>query len=77
MTPNEQLELWVRGKSVHNDERDECCPDFSCCSPELLAPEHERIEDTEGDRHPPRRNVDITAANRDGTREDNTERRTT
>lgn len=42
MKPEKQLELWVRGKSVHNDERNECCPDFSCCRPELLAPEHER-----------------------------------
>jgi len=35
MTPNEQLELWVQGKSVHNDERGECCPDFSCCGGDL------------------------------------------
>lgn len=38
MTPEEQVELWVNGTSVHNTERDECCPDFSCCKPELLAP---------------------------------------
>lgn len=31
MTTQEQLEKWVNGESVHNDERDECCPDFSCC----------------------------------------------
>lgn len=37
MTPQEQMELWVKGESIHNDERDECCPDFSCCKPELLA----------------------------------------
>ena len=37
MTPTEQLGLWLEGKSVHNDERNECCPDFSCCKPELLA----------------------------------------
>ncbi|MFA7099980.1 MAG: hypothetical protein WC143_07865 [Eubacteriales bacterium] len=35
MKPDEQLELWVQGKSVHNDERDECCPDFSCCGGKL------------------------------------------
>jgi hypothetical protein len=34
----EQTRLWVEGTSVHNNERDECCPDFSCCRPELLAP---------------------------------------
>jgi len=29
---NQQLDEWVKGNSVHNDERDECCPDFSCCN---------------------------------------------
>lgn len=38
MTFDEQLERWIAGESVHNDSRDECCPDFSCCKPELLAP---------------------------------------
>ena len=38
----DQLEKWVGGESVHNTERDECCPDFSCCKPEMLAPQHER-----------------------------------
>jgi len=28
----DQLNEWVKGNSVHNDERDECCPDFSCCN---------------------------------------------
>ena len=37
MTCNEQLKEWVEGNSIHNDARDECCPDFSCCEPELLA----------------------------------------
>lgn len=55
MTPNEQLELWVDGHSVHNHDKwyevvdadgktvgrekqegGECCPDFSCCNPNLL-----------------------------------------
>ena len=31
MTPKEQLKQWVQGNSIHNHERDECCPDFSCC----------------------------------------------
>lgn len=43
MTPREQLDKWVAGQSVHNHERDECCPDFSCCQPELLASEEERV----------------------------------
>lgn len=38
MTSDEQLELWLKGESVHNQEREECCPDFSCCKPKLLAP---------------------------------------
>ena len=37
-----QLEAWVKGVSIHNKERDECCPDFSCCTPETLAPLDER-----------------------------------
>ena len=38
----DQLAKWVAGESVHNDERDECCPDFSCCKPMLLAPKDVR-----------------------------------
>lgn len=52
MTPDEQLSQWVAGNPIHNNERKiggremrggECCPDFSCCNPKLLAPEAERI----------------------------------
>lgn len=35
MTPNEQLALWVQGSSIHNLERNECTPDFSCCCRKL------------------------------------------
>lgn len=61
MTTDEQLKLWVEGKSVHNDDKwiefvdgdgnvverrkmdgGECCPDFSCCKPELQAPREVR-----------------------------------
>ncbi len=38
MKISEQTKLWVAGKPIHNKERDECCPDFSCCNPKLLAP---------------------------------------
>lgn len=31
-----QLTEWVKGNSIHNEVDDECCPDFSCCQPELL-----------------------------------------
>ena len=37
-----QLAAWVNGNPEHNNTDEECCPDFSCCKPELLAPEHER-----------------------------------
>ena len=33
-----QMEKWLAGHPEHNTERDECCPDFSCCQPHLLAP---------------------------------------
>ena len=42
MTSNKQMRQWVEGKSIHNIERDECCPDFSCCNPELLANKEDR-----------------------------------
>lgn len=37
MTPEQQLEQWLVGVSLHNQDRDECCPDFSCCRPKLQA----------------------------------------
>jgi hypothetical protein len=37
VTSEEQLSRWVAGVPTHNSERDECCPDFSCCYPPLLA----------------------------------------
>ena len=41
ITSEEQLRRWVDGEPVHRDEEllegGECCPDFSCCVPELLA----------------------------------------
>ncbi len=40
----EQLNAWVAGDSKHNTVDDECCPDFSCCRPELLAPKARREE---------------------------------
>ncbi len=43
MTHDEQVKLWVEGKSVHGaGEYNECCPDFSCCRPEFQAPKEER-----------------------------------
>lgn len=37
MTQAEQLERWVAGDPVHLDAT--CVPDFSCCTPGLLADE--------------------------------------
>lgn len=28
--------LWINGISIHNYQDGECCPDFSCCHPELF-----------------------------------------
>lgn len=47
-TYEEQLNLWLAGESVHvtvtrmGNEDYECCPDFSCCYPKLLASLEER-----------------------------------
>jgi len=43
MNGGEQLKLWLDGTPTHNPDSDECCPDFSCCVPELLAPVEERF----------------------------------
>jgi hypothetical protein len=46
MRPNDQLVKWVNGESVHNGATPavgECCPDFSCCRPELLWSKMRRI----------------------------------
>jgi hypothetical protein len=36
----ELLDRWIAGESLHCDRGHgtECCPDFSCCKPELLQP---------------------------------------
>lgn len=36
------MDLWVNGMPLHNHLDDECCPDFSCCKPSLIAPEETR-----------------------------------
>jgi hypothetical protein len=41
-TIDHQLAEWLEGRPAHNTSRDECCPDFSCCRPELLAPRETR-----------------------------------
>lgn len=39
---DEQLAQWLEGDPRHNDVDEECCPDFSCCQPDLLAPRETR-----------------------------------
>lgn len=33
-----QLDQWLKGRSLHNPGRNECCPDFSCCEPGIKTP---------------------------------------
>jgi len=42
MDSRQQLALWRYGIPVHNLERDECCPDFSCCGSQI-SPEQTRV----------------------------------
>ena len=49
MTSDEQLAEWVKGNPQCPNDRDECCPDFSCCTPELLADEDMRKAFAVGD----------------------------
>jgi len=42
MKIEQQLSEWVRGNSIHDDERNQCCPDFSCCNREINTPTEER-----------------------------------
>lgn len=55
MTHDEQLAAWINGDSRHGaGKHKECCPDFSCCRPELLAPKDVRqrfVNATEDERH--------------------------
>ncbi len=51
MTSEEQLNRWLDGYPIHNHDIDECCPDFSCCQPQLLADKRTReIFCTSGDK---------------------------
>ncbi len=42
VTGEEQLDGWVAGEPSCPNDRGECCPDFSCCEPRLLADKAER-----------------------------------
>ena len=38
LTVEDQLAAWLDGDSKCPNTQDSCCPDFSCCRPELQAP---------------------------------------
>lgn len=38
LTPDEHLREWAAGRPSCPNSVGECCPDFSCCHPHLLAP---------------------------------------
>jgi hypothetical protein len=42
MLEMDQICLWVVGYPVHDEERNLCVPDWSCCRLELLAPREVR-----------------------------------
>lgn len=45
MKIEEQLDMWVDGNPQHNNDRNECTPDFSCCrGKDNMAPKHLRLE---------------------------------
>lgn len=51
MKLEEQMKLWMEGQSMHLGERPGglCCPDFSCCKPDLQWPAEKRREFAEAD----------------------------
>lgn len=54
LTPERQLEGWLAGRPSCPNTRGECCPDFSCCKPELMADEETRrrfVDAEDLDRH--------------------------
>lgn len=37
-----RLRLWVKGSPIHDYANNLCCPDYSCCHPDLIASPAER-----------------------------------
>lgn len=40
-----QTRRWVNGQPMHNRVDNECCPDFSCCRPELFTTDRDDREE--------------------------------
>ena len=38
----QQMISWLNGRPFHSPVTDECCPDFSCCYPDMLMSQEER-----------------------------------
>jgi hypothetical protein len=38
----DQTSAWAQGHVFHNAIDDECCPDFSCCKPEMFIQDKEK-----------------------------------
>jgi hypothetical protein len=70
MSPEQQVDEWVKGNAIHNNNRyyrivgddgailevrkmdgGECCPDFSCCQPELMWSEELRLKFKNSNEH--------------------------
>lgn len=43
-----QTKAWIDGTSLHNALTNECCPDFSCCHPDMQA--NQVIRWTQGEK---------------------------
>jgi hypothetical protein len=37
-----QTLTWAMGRPYHNNIDDECCPDFSCCQPDLFEKDNDK-----------------------------------
>jgi hypothetical protein len=46
-----QTLLWAMGKPTHNRIDNECCPDFSCCHPELFTEDRDKRWQTYHNEH--------------------------
>lgn len=41
----DQCGAWADGRSYHEKENGECCPDFSCCVPDLFEKDQQKRRD--------------------------------
>lgn len=36
MTSLQQIEEWAKGNPIHDSKKNQCCPDFSCCTGDIV-----------------------------------------